>query len=255
MTVEVLLLRFDAPLMSFGGTVVDQINGTREHPGRAMLAGLFGNALGYRHGDAAALTALQQRIRWAAREDQPGRPFMDFQTVNFTAEFMWQGWTTHGRPEVREPKYRNPETGTTIRYRHYLADALYLVAVALADGDGPDLDALDAAVQRPARPLFLGRKCCIPSTPLRYGRVSAARLRDALTHPGAPRIERRALGLRDARPARLRAWWPLEEGADRGRTIAFTDDMDWENQLHVGRRYVQEAWVELVAAGAGGVAS
>jgi len=35
-----------------------------------------------------------------------------------------------------------------------------------------------------------------------------------------------------------------------GRTIAFTDDMDWENQLHVGRRYVQEAWVELTAPGA-----
>lgn len=247
---EVLLLRFDAPLLSFGGTVVDQINATRDHPGRAMLTGLFGNALGYRHGDAAALSALQRRIRWAAREDQPGRPFMDFQTVNFTAEFMRQGWTTRGRPEVREAKYSKPETGTSIRYRHYLADALYLVAVALAEGDGPDLDALDAAVQRPARPLFLGRKCCIPSTPLRHGRVTTNRLRDALVHPDVPRIVRRGLTVRDEAHERVRAWWPIEDGTEIGRTLAFTDDMDWENQLHVGRRYVQEAWVELQTSAA-----
>lgn len=241
---DALVLRFDAPLMSFGGTVVDQINPTRDFPGRAMLAGLFGNALGYRHGDAAQLTALQGRIRWAAREDQKGRLFMDFQTVNFTAEFMKQGWTTRGRPEVRESKYSKPDTGTTIRYRHYLADALYVVAVSLAAGDGPDLDALEQAVQRPARPLFLGRKCCIPSAPLRFARVSAARLRDVLTHPAVPRLTRPLMN-RDATGDRLRAWWPVDEGDELGRTIAFTDDMDWANQLHVGRRYVQEAWVEL----------
>lgn len=237
---DALLLRLDAPLMSFGGTVVDQINPTREHPGRAMLAGLLGNALGYRHGDASALSTLQQRIRWAAREDQRGQPFMDYQTVNLAADFMQEGWTTRGQPEGR----KGGDNVTTIRYRHYLADAVYVVAVTLAPGDGPDLDALDRAVQRPARPLFIGRKCCIPSTPLRYTRVTVDRLRDALTHPDVPRITR---GLRrhDGPSPRVRAWWPVDEGTEIGRTIAFTDDMDWENQLHVGRRYVQEAWVEL----------
>lgn len=248
MTVDALLLRLDAPLMSFGGTVVDQINSTRDFPGRAMLAGLFGNALGYVHGEAAKLSSLQQRLRWAARADLPGHPFRDYQTVNLTADFMHQGWTTRGRPEVRDPKYKKPKKGTTIRYRHYLADALYVVAVSLADGEGPSLDDLDRALQRPARPLFLGRKCCIPSTPLRYARVTAERLRDALTHPDAPRITRKFARAPEKRESRLRAWWPIDEGTEIGRTIAFTDDMDWENQLHVGRRYVQEAWVELPLA-------
>ena len=112
---------------------------------------------------------------------------------------------------------------------------------------------------RPARPLFLGRKCCIPSTPLRFGRVNVERLRDALTHPAASRIERPRRAHEAPLPSRVRAWWPVEDGAEIGRTLAFTDDMDnhdyhngggdddmdWENQLHVGRRYVQEAWVEL----------
>jgi CRISPR system Cascade subunit CasD len=239
--VDVLLLRLDAPLMSFGGTVVDQINPTREFPGRAMLAGLFGNALGYRHGDAAELSSLQSRLRWAAREDHPGKPFMDYQTVNLDADFMQKGWTTRGSPEGR----RGGDNATTIRYRHYLADAIYLVAVTLSEGEGVDVAALDAAVRRPARPLFIGRKCCIPSTPLRFGRVTVDRLREALTHPDVPRIERPRRAYEKPLPARVRAWWPVEEGAEIGRTIAVTDDMDWENQLHVGRRYVQEAWVEL----------
>lgn len=239
---EALVLRFEAPLMSFGGVVIDQINPTREYPGRAMLAGLLGNALGYEHRDAEALGALQARLAWAAREDRPGKPFVDYHTVNLTAEHMTQGWTTRGQPETR----KGGDSSTLIRFRHYLADAVYIVAVTLASGDGPDLAALDAAVKRPARPLFLGRKCCLPSTPLRYARVEAPRLRDVLVHPDVPQVRRAGkTGSKAETPRRLKAWWPIEEGTEIGRTIAFTDDMDWRNQLHVGRRYVQEAWVTL----------
>jgi CRISPR system Cascade subunit CasD len=250
MTLDVLLLRFEAPLMSFGDTLVDQINPTRAYPGRSMLTGLLGNALGYRHQDAEALTALQARLRWAAREDRAGRPFLDYHTVNLASPHMLQGWTTRGVPEGRDG---GASSVTTIRYRHYLADAAYVVAVTLAEGDGPDLDAIDRAVTSPARPLFIGRKCCLPSTPLRYGRVRVARLRDALMHPDAKPL---AMLARDDAPTR-RAWWPVEEGVEVGRTLAFTDDMDWANQLHVGRRYVQEGIVTLPrpTAAAAGVAS
>lgn len=240
MTLDVLLLRFEAPLMSFGDTLVDQINPTRAFPGRSMLTGLFGNALGYRHQDADALAALQARLRWAAREDRPGRPLLDYHTVNLDAPHMTQGWTTRGVPEGRDGGASNV---TTIRYRHYLADAAYVVAVTLGEGEGPDLDALDRAVSSPARPLFIGRKCCLPSTPLRYGRVQVARLRDALTHPDAKPLTP-ITG--EVTPSR-RAWWPVEDGTDVGRTRTFTDDMDWANQLHVGRRYVQEGSVTLAS--------
>ncbi len=33
-----------------------------------------------------------------------------------------------------------------------------------------------------------------------------------------------------------------------GRTIDLTDEMDWSNQVHVGRRSVQEATVEYSEA-------
>jgi CRISPR-associated Cas5-like protein len=40
---DLVLLRFDAPLMSFGAVVVDQHNRTDPLPYRAMLAGLVAN--------------------------------------------------------------------------------------------------------------------------------------------------------------------------------------------------------------------
>ena len=40
-----------------------------------------------------------------------------------------------------------------------------------------------------------------------------------------------------------RAWWPTGEGIEMGITLAITEDMDWANQIHVGRRFVQAARV------------
>jgi CRISPR system Cascade subunit CasD len=56
-----LVLRLEAPLMAFGGPIVDQIGPTRSFPGQAQITGLLGNALGYHHHDADALEALQRR--------------------------------------------------------------------------------------------------------------------------------------------------------------------------------------------------
>ncbi|MCA3130465.1 MAG: type I-E CRISPR-associated protein Cas5/CasD, partial [Rhodocyclaceae bacterium] len=37
---DCLMLRLDAPLISFGGVVIDQINPVERFPGRSLLAGL-----------------------------------------------------------------------------------------------------------------------------------------------------------------------------------------------------------------------
>ena len=50
------------------------------------------------------------------------------------------------------------------------------VTVALRlepDGEEPTLDDLAQALQEPARPLFIGRKPCLPSTPLYRETVDA----------------------------------------------------------------------------------
>jgi CRISPR system Cascade subunit CasD len=234
---EVLLLRLTAPLMSFGAVKVDQQNKTDSFPYRAMLTGLCANALGYLHAEDAAHEALQRRLRYAARQDCPGSRLVDFQTVDFGPRGSLGsnlGWTTHGRLEER--KGGDASEGTHIRYRHYLVDALLTVAVTLAPATaGPTVRELAAALQAPARPLFLGRKCCLPSEPIFRRMVEATTLRQALE--AEPRAER-------AQPGPLAALWPEDERTedDAGHSVPVVrvEDRDWANDIHVGRRlYVQ----------------
>lgn len=234
---EVLILRLTAPLMSFGSVKVDQQNKTDSFPYRAMLAGLFANALGYRHAEDDAHEALQQRLRYAARQDCPGSRLVDFQTVDFGVRGSMQshlGWTTHGRLEER--KGGDASEGTHIRYRHYLVDAVLTVAATLTPAAvGPSPGELAAALVAPARPLFLGRKCCLPSEPIFRKIIEAPTLRHALE--SVPRDARAGSG-------RLSALWPEDErtAEDAGRTqpLVRVEDRDWARDIHTGRRvYVQ----------------
>ena len=46
MSGRILLLRLEAPLMSFGSVLVDKRGPTDRHPGTALITGLLANALG-----------------------------------------------------------------------------------------------------------------------------------------------------------------------------------------------------------------
>ncbi len=244
---DVLLLRFDAPLMSFGSVVVDQHNKTDALPYRAMLTGLAANALGLTRRDEAALTSLQARVRYAARRDRKGEVLVDYQTVDFDPAGPMAsdlGWTTRGELEERGGGVAS--TGTHIRYRHYLADAIVTVALTLDPiEEDPSLRTLSEALRAPARPLFLGRKCCIPSAPVWLGEIHAPSLRGALEQ--TPRVG----GLRSADPPRgdtgkLTAVWPRTEGYDEGEARLWprVEDRDMANAIHVGRRIYVEGLVD-----------
>jgi CRISPR system Cascade subunit CasD len=235
---DILLLRFDAPLMSFGGAIVDQIGVTREYPARSMLTGLLANALGFSHGDFASLQRLQERLRYAVRCDRPGEPLLDFQTVDLGQEFLSQpGWTTRG--EVQKRGGGEASKGTHIRYRRYIADAGYTVAVTLSPvNEEPSMDRVEKAFDEPERPLFLGRKPCIPSSTLLLARISAPNLVEALRL--AP-LWSRVSGLDGS----LKAWWPEGEieAPEDSREVYVTDERDWANQVHVSRRTLREGRV------------
>ena len=229
---DVLLLRLDAPLMSFGGVIIDQHNFTERFPGVSLLTGLFANALGYSHGEAEHLQALQTRIVYAARWDVPPEVIVDYHTVDLgQPKLVDTGWTTRGQREDR--KGGTASEGTHIRYRHYLANGVMTLAMMLTGADRPTLTELEQALRRPARPLFLGRKCCLPAAPLVLGRVEAGNLKTALRE--APRHAR-------ADPqSSLLARWPVSEGADkRGESLAVYDWRDWRNQVHTGQRRMIE---------------
>ncbi len=230
--IDVLLLRFDAPLMSFGTTAVDSHRVVQAFPALSMLTGLLGNALGYDHREAEKLTDLQERIRYASRCDRAGSHLVDFQTVGLGQPFLTAGWTTRGTPEGRGGASGDQ---THIRYRHYQADAVHTVALTLGPGM-PGLDEVERALRTPERPLFIGRKACLPSGPILLERLQAESLRAALENE--PRVPGGDTGA-------LQAWWPAdEETPAQSHLVEVVDERDWRNQIHSGRRLLREGMVE-----------
>jgi CRISPR system Cascade subunit CasD len=229
--------------MSFGGDMVDAFGVVRDFPAKSMVAGLLANALGWERHAADAHARLQERLVMGAVRVGEGRRVRDFQTAQLAKTD--KGWTTRGRVEGRDggiDTYKSPH----IRYRDADADARVVVAVRLdAAAEAPDLDALAAALDRPERPLFLGRKPFLPSRPLRLGAVDA---------DGVPAALVAALDLLPQPPARsadARAQWPLGEPVAPAllgtppQEEELTDERHWPAGVHAGLRRVMEgrlAW-------------
>lgn len=233
---DVLLMRFEAPMMSFGAPMVDSRGVIQSYPGLSMLTGLFGNALGYRHSDADALDALQARLSYAVRRDSAGVKIRDYQTVDLGQDFMTDGraWTT--RHEVEKRAGGNSK-GTHIREREYWAGAVYTVAVTLADGEQePTLATLEHALNHPTRPLFIGRKPCIPSGPLSMGIAAFDDLKTALVETPLHAT---------ARSQECEVWWPVDEEVHTRDTSSrlVCDRRDWRNQIHTGQRWVAHSTI------------
>ncbi len=228
-----LLLDLDAPLMSFGGDMVDAYGVVRDFPAKSMVAGLLANALGWERHDADAHARLQERLVMGSALAVEGRRVRDFQTAQLGGGD--RGWTTRGRTEGRSggaETYKSPH----IRYRDADADARVLVALRLVDADeAPTLDTLADALDRPERPLFIGRKPFLPSRPLRLDIVAAATIRDAL-------IAGLALLADDSDDdAPVRAQWPWAEGpVGNAREEELTDERHWPAGVHAGLRRVAE---------------
>lgn len=235
---DFLALRFDAPLQSFGGVAVDAHRVSDDSPGRSLVAGLIGNALGYSHGEFVRLQRLQERIALGVRRDRSGQRMVDFQTVDLGQDHLAvDGWTTWGRTASREGG--SASSGTYIRHRHYLADAVYTLVVALLPPDEePTIDQVANALRRPARPLFLGRKSALPAAPILVGRITAQSTRGALAAVAriGPRGDEGALS----------AWWPAGEDDDEASTrlVPVFDDREWANQIHAGRRFLRHGTVD-----------
>jgi CRISPR system Cascade subunit CasD len=223
---DCLMLRFDAPLMSFGAVVVDQKHPIWRYPGKSMLTGLLGNALGWDHGDTDRLLGLEARLRFAARWDAEPVPIQDYQTVDLGQDFLVDtGWTTRGKREDRGDSANSKKTHR--RYRDYWANGVMTVALTLTGEESPTLDEIETTLRYPARPLFIGRKPCLPAAPILIGRRQAESLKAALE--GEPLAE---IGPR-RRPRVIDALWPLDEGPGQGTEERY-DRRDWRNNIHRG---------------------
>jgi CRISPR system Cascade subunit CasD len=220
-----LRLVLEGPLLAFGGEAVDSLGVIEAFPAASMLTGLLANALGWQRHHRAALARLQQRLHYGARIDREGQTLTDFQTAQLGAND--QAWTTRGAPEGRAggaATYDSPH----IRRRDHDADKRVVVALRLDESDeAPTLAELAAALDEPARPLFLGRKPCLPSTRINAGIVEAQTLPDALA--SLPPLD-------TATRLLLPNSEPREDG-DEERP--WSDQRNWRSGVHGGTRMIR----------------
>ncbi len=235
-----LILSLEAPLMAFGGETIDNYGVIRWFPSASMLTGLLANALGWRRTERDQHQRLQDRLVFAARIDREpttGVRLPDFQTALLSKKD--QGWTTQGVPEGRDGG-PNTYDAPHLRYRDYFADMRANIALRLEPADEtPTLDDLAVALQEPARPLFIGRKPCLPSSFL-FGGFSQGDT--ALTALLATPLSADAPHLDS-----IRALWPDGEGEAEitpSRSYMLVDQRNWLSGLHGGGRLVCEGAIE-----------
>ncbi len=225
-----LVLRLEAPLLSFGDVAIDQYGPTRDFPSASMLTGLFANALGWHWSDRLAHQTLQDRILFGVCSKLTTNVLIDVQNAQlFKAD---KAWTTSGVPAGRGgASYGAPHRRT----RDYLADQSTTVVIRLEPADeSPTLKRLANALDQPARPLYIGRKPCLPTCRLMDGWVKAESVYEALSDLPSP--------------DRFLALWPKGEGPESGenvnRVFELADLRNWNTGLHSGSRFVVEGHID-----------
>jgi CRISPR system Cascade subunit CasD len=148
-----LLLQLAGPMQSWGEHSAFGDRDTHTHPTRSGLIGLLAAALGLpRDADLTDLRALSFTIRI----DRPGRRIIDFHTIG-------GGLPPKKTVPTAEGKRRGPDAATMVTRRHYLADAVFTIAV---EGPTATIDACAQALRAPQWAPYLGRRSCPPSRPI-----------------------------------------------------------------------------------------
>lgn len=137
-----LLLRCAGPMQSWGTRSRFSYRDTEAEPTKSGVVGLLAAALGR---ERSAYLGDLAEMYMAVRVDAPGHLETDYQTALEVA-----------RADGSAP-------GTVLSWRHYLADADFLVALT---GDCELLRDAHRALRAPLWPLFLGRKAHVPGKPI-----------------------------------------------------------------------------------------
>lgn len=147
-------LRLHGPLQAWGGPVVGDSRPTLSFPTRSGVLGLVGACMGIRRDEQERLLSLADGARVHIRVDVAGTPMVDDQTIQ-------------GHPGASATRQ------TIQSKRTYLCDASFVAVVV--PGTKVTAEEIAQAVRAPVFSPFLGRRACVPSSPLLLAaRVEAA---------------------------------------------------------------------------------
>lgn len=175
MSIPLLLLRLEAPMMAFGSGASWDFKDTLSFPTKSAIVGLLSAALGFPKGDRRILE-LSRKIKVSVRIDRRGKKDEDYQIISGDI------YTADGKIL----------SGNKTSIRKYIFDASYLIAIS---GEEDVLISCKKALDDPVWIPFLGRKCCIQSIPLtgklsyKYNSVEEAFIKE----PTCERRDKRSL--------------------------------------------------------------
>ncbi len=153
-----LALLLDGPLQSWGHASRFERRTTALHPTRSGVMGLIVAALGI---DKNAANEPEQLARYnALRVTTLTLPRRSRRSQELLMQRLEDYHTVTG---IRRASGKVDEEDTVQTYRHYLLDARFGV---LLEGSVALLDEIAAALRNPKWGVWLGRKCCLPASPV-----------------------------------------------------------------------------------------
>ena len=173
-----LILRLEGPLQSWGIRGRWDYRDSGGEPTKSGVIGLLGCALGYPMGDSR-LTDLDKQLEMGVRIEVEGARLTDYHTVNAYKEEANAWRSAEG----------SLKKGGIVSYREYLQGAAFLI---ILKGEKNLIERCACALQEPAWPYYLGRKCCIPTRPVFDAvRSDFANIMEAIrTYPCIEKLEK-----------------------------------------------------------------
>ncbi|MDI6450516.1 type I-E CRISPR-associated protein Cas5/CasD [Anaerobaca lacustris] len=167
MKANTLFLRLAGPMQSWGTSSRFQLRRTDAYPSKSGALGLLLCAKGVRREDSAVELRTLSSLTTGVRVDRPGILDWDYHTAG-----GGHGNGPHRAIGIRRADGKIKKTASTGEYetllsrRQYLSDASFLVAL---HGDPAVIGDYAKWLHDPIWPVFLGRKCCVPTEPVFAG--------------------------------------------------------------------------------------
>lgn len=169
-----LLFSLYGPMAAWGDIAVGEYRPSFAHPSKSAIIGLLAAALGIRRDEEERQKSLAASCSFAVMVDSMGILLRDYHTTQVPSAKRGVSYYT------RRSELATDELNTILSSRDYRCDAVYTVAITVADGKPYSLEELASALIKPVFALYLGRKSCPLAMPLHPQIISAATLRDAL---------------------------------------------------------------------------
>ncbi len=170
-----LVFQLYGPLAAWGDIAVGQSRHSHAYPSKSAVMGMVASALGIRREEERIHQELFSSYGFAVKVLSMGTLMQDFHTTQVPPEQRNKRYFT------RKEELNSEKLGTGLSTREYRCDALSVVGFwSFKDKPLYSMEQLTEALNRPRFVLYLGRKSCPLSLPVRARSSNFISLKEAL---------------------------------------------------------------------------